>query len=146
MHSLPVSFGTKSQNMKRILIAGCALLAFAAANAQQKEGKVTYERTVQMEVRFAGMNEEMQRMIPRSRTDKFELDFSNNHSIWRQAAEPDNNEDVIGGEGGFQIRTVAFGVDDVVYTNFETAKRVEQREMFDKKFLIDDSVRGLKWK
>jgi GLPGLI family protein len=132
--------------MKRILIAGCALLAFAAANAQQKEGKVTYERTIQMEVRFAGMNEEMQRMIPRSRTDKFELDFSNNHSLWRQLAEPEPDE-VIGGEGGgFQIRMASFGADDVVYTNFETAKRVEQREMFDKKFLIDDSVRGLKWK
>jgi GLPGLI family protein len=41
---------------------------------------------------------------------------------------------------------VVAGSDDVLYTNFETSKRVELREMFDKKFLIDDSIRPLKWK
>lgn len=132
--------------MKRILIAGCALFAMVTANAQQKEGKVTFERVMQMQVSFSGMNEEMQRMIPRSRTDKFELDFSNNHSVWRQLAETDQDE-MVGGEGsGFQIRVSSFGADDVVYTNFETARRVEQRDLFDKKFIIDDSVRALKWK
>jgi GLPGLI family protein len=146
LHSLPFSFGTKSQTMKRILIAGYALFAIVAVHAQQKEGKVTYERTMQMEMRFAGINEEMQRMIPRSMTHKFELDFSNKHSVWRQATEPET-DDVIGGEGGgFQVRMSSFGGDDIVYTNFEKGKRIEQREMFDKKFIVDDSVRALKWK
>lgn len=132
--------------MKRILIAGCALLVLGAADAQQKEGKVIYERTVQMQISFQGMTEEMQRMIPRTRTDKFELTFGNNQSLWR-AAESDNQDDMVSSEnGGMQVRMVTAGGSDVVYNNFGTSKRVESREMFDKKFLVDDSIRQGKWK
>lgn len=134
--------------MKKIFIGCSALYVLGLANAQQKEGTVIYERTVQMQVSFSGMNEEMQRMIPRSRTDKFELSFANNQSLWK-AAEPDNEDDVMsgGGEGGgFQIRMVAQGANDVLHNNFETGKRTEQREMMDKKFIVDDSIRKLKWK
>jgi GLPGLI family protein len=144
------SFGIKSfkrQHMKRILTMTGALLMIVLVHAQQKEGKVIYDRTVQMQVSFAGMNEEMQRMIPKSRTDKFELSFGNNQSLWRQAEQEDDGETSFGGEGGgMQIRMVAGGSNDVVYNNFETGKKVEKREMFDKTFIIDDSTRPLKWK
>jgi GLPGLI family protein len=133
-------------HMKKILIAGGLLFILNLAQAQQKEGKIVYERVSQMQITFSGMNEEMQRMIPRSRTDKFELTFGNNQSLWK-SAEPDNEDETMGGEGnGFQVRMVAAGSNDVLYNNFETGKRVELREMFDKKFIIDDSIRPLKWK
>lgn len=139
---------TKIINMKRIVTIACGMLAIVAVNAQQKQGKVTYERVSQMQVQFSGMNEEMQRMIPKSRTDKFELTFGNNQSLWK-SAEQEGDDDMIsgGGEGGgFQIRMVAAGGNDVVYCNFETSKTVERRELMDKTFIIDDSLRPLKWK
>lgn len=130
-------------------MAGCAFLAVSLAQAQQKEGKVIYERVSQMQITFSGnLTEEMQRMIPRSRTDKFELTFGNNQALWK-SAEPDNEDEMMsgGGEGStFQIRTMTPGGSDVLYTNLETGKRTEQREMFDKKYIVDDSVRPLKWK
>lgn len=132
--------------MKRIWIAGCALLALAQANAQQKEGKVIYERTVQMQVTFQGMTDEMQRMIPKSRTDRFELTFGNNQSLWK-AAETDNRDDMAGSDdGGMQVRVVSAGSSDVVFSDFGASRRVESRELFDKKFLVDDSIRQGKWK
>lgn len=132
--------------MKIILFGGLCLLAFSA-RAQQKEGKVIYERTMQMQVAFAGMNEEMQRMIPRSRTDRFELSFANNQSLYKQAEQDPEEETVFGDEGGgVQLRMVTAGANDVIYNNFETARRVEQREIMDKKFIINDSIRPLKWK
>jgi GLPGLI family protein len=134
--------------MKKILIAGLALLTIIRVSAQQKEGKVTYERTTQMTVNFPGMNEEMQRSIPKSRTDKFELTFANNQSIWK-AAETENTDDdhsFSSDGGGMQVRMVVAGSNDVMYNNFDTKKRVELREMMDKKFIIDDSIRSLKWK
>ena len=135
--------------MKRIVTIACGMLAIVAVNAQQKQGKVIYERVSQMQVRMQGMNEEMERMIPKSRTDKFELTFGNNQSLWK-AAEQEGEDDVIsggGGEGGqFQIRMVAAGGNDVVYCNFETSKTVERRELMDKTFIIDDSLRPMKWK
>jgi GLPGLI family protein len=131
--------------MKKILTAICAILSVMLVTAQQKEGKVTYSRTVQMQISFAGMNDEMQRMIPKSRTDMYELNFGNNQSLWK-AAEQDQ-EDNFGSEGGgLQIRTIVAGANDVLYNNFETGIKVEQRELMDKKFIVDDSIRPLKWK
>ena len=132
--------------MKPIVALGCLVLS-VGVQAQQKEGRVTYESTVQMQVNFGGMNEEMQRMIPRSRTDKFELNFANNQSIYKQAEQEQEDDSHMGGDnGGVQIRMVSQGSNDIIYNNFETGKRTEQREIMDKKFLIGDSIRPLKWK
>jgi len=96
-----------------------ALLSLYIVRAQQKEGKVTYQRVLQIQVSFPGMSEEMQRMIPKNRTDKFELNFANNQSIWRQA-EQDDDETALGGDGGgMQIRMAVAGSNDVLYDNFE---------------------------
>ena len=65
----------------------------AAVSAQMKQGTITYDRTVQMTMQFAGagMPEGMQQSIPQSRTDKYELIFANNQSIWRNAAQDDDD-------------------------------------------------------
>jgi GLPGLI family protein len=136
--------------MKKILIAGCAFLTATLAQSQQKEGKVTYERTMQMQIRIndSHMNEEMQNMLPKQRKDNFDLVFGNNQSLWKQG-EQENEGDASSFSsegGGMQIRMIGGGTDDVLYNNFETHKRTEQREFFDKKFIIDDSIRPLKWK
>ncbi len=132
--------------MKNNLIAACCLcLAAFAASAQQKEGTIIYDRTVQLQIRMQGMNEEMERNIPKTRTDKFELVFGNNQSLWKQA-EQENQDDGNSDGGGMQMRMVIAGSDDVLYTNFDEEKSVELRELFDKKFIVDDSIRPLKWK
>lgn len=134
--------------MKKILIAGCSLLLLTIAKAQQKEGRITYERTVQLQIQFSGAGDGMEHMLPRSRTDKFELTFGNSQTLWRQA-EPDNIDEGGGSfsnEGGMQIRMVAAGSSDVLFTDLDTKKRIEYREMFDKKFIVDDSIQPLKWK
>jgi GLPGLI family protein len=130
---------------KNLIVACCSFLIVFAAAAQQKEGKVIYERTSQLQIRFAGMNDEMERQIPKTRTDKFELTFGNNQSLWKQA-EQENQDDGNFGGGGMQINVIAAGSDDVLYTNFDAAKKTELRVIFDKKFIVDDSIHPLKWK
>lgn len=133
--------------MKKMIMFIGAVMFNCLVFAQQKQGKIIYERTVQMQISFQGMNEEMQQMIPRSRTELFELTFGNNQSLWKQL--PHQNEDEVFGDaggGGMQFRMVVAGSNNVLYTNFETGKRVEQRELFDKNFIVDDSIRPLKWK
>jgi GLPGLI family protein len=135
--------------MKKILIASCALLAVTMVMAQQKEGKVTYDRTVQLQISFPGMSEEMQQQIPRTRTEHFELHFANNQSVWKQEQANDDG-DFVGdpgeGGGGIQFRFSSQGSNDILFNDFNKSRRVESREMMDKKFLIDDSIRPLKWK
>lgn len=117
-----------------------------------KEGKVIYERTIQMQIRFEGMDEEMSRRMPRSRTDNFELLFSGGQSLWQQL--PDINEEantMAGtGPGGGGQQVIMFrggpGAGGVTYHHFDEGKRVEQQELNSKNYLITDSIRKLQWK
>jgi GLPGLI family protein len=138
--------------MKKILLAVPGFFILTITEAQQKQGKVVYELTTQVnmqihsgddEVSLDVENENGQNMLRRFRTDKFELTFGNNQSLWIQADETiDDNPD--GGEFGFMM----FGPDQsqIVFHDFNVAKRIEQREIFDKKFIITDSIEKLSWK
>lgn len=132
--------------MKKIWIAGCAVLTTMLVQAQQKEGKVTYQRVMQMQIQLSDGGEAMQHMLPKTRTEQFELTFGNNQSLWKQAEREMEDGGGEWNSGGMQIRMIGAGTDDVLYYNLENKTSVEQREMFEKKFIIDDSVRPLKWK
>jgi len=131
--------------MKYSLLILLGFIAFYPLQAQQKQGKVVYDRTVKLQLSFAGMPGGMEQQMPSSRTDKFELSFANNQSLWKQA-ESDNNEDNVFGGDGAQIRMVVAGNDDVLFCDLDEGKRIEKRELFDKTFIIDDTLTKLKWK
>jgi GLPGLI family protein len=131
--------------MNKISFTFVTICISLATVAQQKEGKVIYQRTMQIQINLNGAgNSAMQQMLPKSRTDKFELTFGNNQSIWKHIDEDDNSEEING--GGMQIRMMAPGQNDIVFNDFNNAKRIEQREMFDKNFIVTDSIRKLNWK
>jgi len=98
-----------------------------------------------MQIRMNDMPGGMESQIPRTRTDKFELVFGNNQSLWKGAEQDNDNDNIVVGEG-MQIRVAVPGTDDILYSNFTTATNVEERDVMDKKFLIADSIRPFKWK
>jgi len=130
--------------MKFTLLSAVCLLAITAVQAQQKEGKVIYERTTQMQLRLADAGETAQD-IPRTRVDRFELNFANGQMTLRTVEEPFADEPVNAG-GGMMIRTVGAGADDIVFCDFTKSKKLEQRDFLDKKFLITDSIKRGNWK
>ncbi len=130
--------------MKKITLIALLLSFYVFASAQQKEGKVIYERTTTISISFSGADQRMASMIPKSRTEKMELNFSNSQSIWKQLPEEIENEPNAMG-GGMQIR-FSGGTDNVLFYNLNEGTSVEKRELFDKTFIIDDSVRKMKWK
>ena len=137
------SFDLKSKSMRKTVLACMWLLFVTLLWGQQKEGTVVYERTMQMQLRINDDNA-IEQMLPKTRTDKFELTFGNNQSLWKHADDDDNNEEF--GGGGMQIRMVGPGQNDVLFCDFNIARGVEQRELFDKKFVVEDSLHKLNWK
>lgn len=131
--------------MKKLLPAAISIFVASFLNAQEKEGKVTYERVSQVQIQINDGPDGLAHQLPRTRTDKFELIFGNEQSLWKAAEQENDNENITSGDG-MQIRMIVAGSDDVLYTNFATGKRVEKRELFDKKFIIDDSIGSMKWK
>src|SRR5258706_9709609 len=103
--------------MKKILTVVCTFLAVGLVQAQQKQGIVTYERVVQLQIQISGDDEALQNMLPKTRKDNFELVFGNNQSVWKQAEK--EMEDDGGGlnNSGMQIRMIGSGTDDILYNN-----------------------------
>jgi GLPGLI family protein len=129
--------------MKKLSIFIISFLLSSSLFSQQIAGKVIYLRTMQMQIQIND-NDELQRVLPKSRTDKFELTYGNNQSLWKHIDEEDNTDEVRG--NGMEIRMVAPGQNDIVFFDFNNARKVEQREIMDRKFLVVDSIRKLNWK
>jgi len=136
--------------MKKVWIGCLAMICMQAASAQQTQGKVIYERTMEMQVRFSGMSEAIQQQIPRTRTDKLEIIFANNQSVRRQLPAEETDEQAFnnatGGGPGMSIRIMAAGQDDVTFSDYAKGTITDQQDLGTKKYLVADSIRKLNWK
>ncbi|HEV8083431.1 MAG TPA: GLPGLI family protein [Chitinophagaceae bacterium] len=127
--------------MKKKIFGMIAIMLFQAAGAQIKEGKIIYEQKIDMHRRM--QDEQMKAMIPQFRTSKYELNFADNQSIYKiQEEEPDISENT--GHGNVMMKFA--GANAEYYKNFSTQKQVEKRELADKDYVIEDSLRHISWK
>ena len=132
--------------MKRLLIASAMLIAIPTL-AQIKEGRIVFERTMQLNIRIDDDNPAMQNMIPKERKDKFELLFIDGKSLWQPIEEEaQSDETAFSDGGGMRMVFRVPGANDVVFHNITESKKVEQRELADKNYIISDSIRKLNWK
>ena len=126
--------------MKKLVIASFMLIAFSA-QGQMKEGKVVYEQTMQM-----GRIEdpEIAARLPKERKENFELIFGNNQSLWQVLPNTEGTDNNTVSGPGFVIRMA--GNNDITYFDFTKGRRIDQREMFDREFIVEDTIMKLKWK
>ena len=136
--------------MKKIQLVLGMLIALTSvstfATAQMKEGKISYERKINMHRNLP--DPQMKSMVPEFRTDKFELIFNESVSLFRsvvddEAPDPFANA---GGGGGGGMR-MAFRMPTAnTYTDLAKQTQYEERAFFEKEFLIIDSLKQYKWK
>ncbi|HEY1165206.1 MAG TPA: GLPGLI family protein [Chitinophaga sp.] len=129
--------------MKRTILTLSMGLALFAANGQQKQGRVLYERTVQMRRDPDGMDQ----MIPPMRKDKLEVLFGNDQSLLRPVKDDAQDEMTAEGDGGGRhVFLMIDGNSDLTYVNFATDRIVEEREFGARNYIVADSIRKLNWK
>ena len=136
--------------MKKIQLVFGLLIALTSistkATAQMKEGKISYERKINMHRNLP--DPQMKSMIPEFRTDKFELIFNESVSLFRSVVDeeaPDPFANAGGGGGGgmrFNFRMPSANT----FTDLAKQMQYEGREFFEKEFLIVDSLKQYKWK
>ncbi len=133
--------------MKRLLIAS-AMFITVPSLAQVKEGKILYERTMQLQIRINDDNPALQNMIPKERKDKFELLFGDGKSLWQPVEDDNQSDEMSFGDSGGGMRMVFRmpGSDDITFHNIAETKKVEQRELGGKSYIIADSIKKLSWK
>ena len=110
--------------------------------SQIKQGKITYERKSQLQIQVN--DPAFSNMLPKERKDKFELLFADNKTLWRATEE--QPEEMNFDNGGAQIRIMTPGSNDVLYSDLNSGKKVEQREVMTKSFTIEDSIKRYNWK
>lgn len=104
-----------------------------------------YERTVQMPAPPADMPSEIRQQLPRSRTAQYELLFTPEHSLWQYLPNAAADDQSTFSSGGMVIRIAGAG-NEVTYVNFAQAMRTDQREMFEKNFVVTDTLTKVPWK
>lgn len=133
--------------MKRILFSALITLALTPAMAQQGEGKITYEQKINVHKRMPPEAEQFKAMVPEFQTNIMELTFTPTTSMYK-AAKTQGDELPSTDAGGGGMRTFRFGGADnaEVFRDYENETLVESRELGPKRYLIEDTLRPLKWK
>ncbi len=137
--------------MKRIiLLLGIIVSLVAGVNvlsAQSSEGVINYEVKINMHRRIPKERENMKAMIPEFGTEKQQLFFNGNESLYKNVEE-DSEEDMAstpgGGGGGMTIRLNSPKIH--IYLDNATQMRLSQQEFMGKEFLVSDTMKISPWK
>ncbi len=132
--------------MKKTVIAITALLVTLSSQAQVKEGKVIYERKVNMHKRLGPESESMKNMIPEFNTSKMQLFFVADASLFKAIPEAEDVRETADDQGERVVMRFGGGGDNENYKNYTTQKMIELRELGPKKYIIEDSLRKQNWK
>lgn len=131
--------------MKKYLLVAVLFTSVNLVQAQMKEGTIVYERKIDVHRRME--DDQMKAMIPQFRTDRHELLFKENETLYRGMQEEDA-PDPFANSGGPGAMIIRFGPGDggVIYRNYGNAKHEEQTELEDKTYIIDDTIKQQPWK
>ena len=131
--------------MKRVQVLVGLLMVTVTMTAQITEGRIVYERKVNMHKGLSAESQSMKNMIPEFSVSKVELLFKGDETIFRQLPE-ENDIRESAGENGERMIIRMGGGENEIYMNHSTGKLVELRELGPRKYIIEDSIRLMNWK
>lgn len=131
--------------MRKYFLAAFLFVSFFA-NAQIKKGTIIYERKV--DVYRHMQDEQMKAMVPQFQTSKSELIFNDNVCVYKPLPEDNAPDPFDNNSGGARMVIRIGGPSDnaVMYRNYSNQKFLEQTELDDKDYIIDDTIQPQAWK
>lgn len=127
--------------MKKIIVILSIFLTVKQLSAQPiflSKGKIEFEKRTNVWADLKGsFAEEIKKTIPQYKTSYFDLIFDNDKAIYKPGRESTD-------------KAVTFfnlpANENIVYSNFATDQSIAQKNVFEKTFLILDSLRHAEWK
>lgn len=110
--------------------------------AQNPEGVITYEITVNNHRNIPADQEGRKAMIPQYRTFKQQLFFNTNESMYKPLIEEEDDQPQGDGGGRFRVRFQG----STNYFDQTTGIMLSQMDMMGKKYLITDTLKPAPWK
>ncbi len=117
----------------------CLMLQLSAQPQFILTGKVEYEKKVNMHKKMGNGNwaDEMKSKLPQFRTSYFDMFFNQNESVYKAGREVEDKYKAMWGE---------CLMDDIVYNNYDSLKTTTQKQVFEKTYLLQDSLVNIEWK
>lgn len=101
-------------------------------------GKIEFERRINIWATLKGeFAEQLKKSTPQYKTDYFNYEFQKNQSIYKPGRESDSKVAFFG---------AAPANDNIVFSNFANGQSVSQKNVYEKTYLIEDSLRSATWK
>jgi GLPGLI family protein len=136
--------------MKKLFLAVAVFMVGIAADAQQKEGTITYQRKTNT-WKFV-TNEQFRANVPEFQTANYVLYFNDSSSLYKIILDDNAPEPFAGSEGGGGGRRFfggfggGFGGDGDLYKDLNTGLSTQATELGGKNFLIIDTIKKAPWK
>ena len=127
--------------MKKILILSSFLCTFLSVFGQNAEGIITFEEKMNLHRRIT--DEAMKARVPEFRSNNMQLVFRGDECIYK-AIEEEEDAEMSPDGGAVRMRFRRPNVE--IYRNYASNKRIELREMGDKKYLIETDMKQPAWK
>lgn len=132
--------------MKKIIFLITILTGFIKADAQHTmQGKIEFERRTNIHRTIDQMDEEnkrwiekMRSQIPKHSVHYFDYAFNTKHSVYKPGRESEQTTKL-----WFAQSPAA---ENIVYTDYATGKVTAEKQIFEERFLVKDSMREIKWK
>lgn len=127
--------------MKKIYFLSLALAFVISGSAQTQfisKAKIEFERRTNQWAELKGsFAEQIKKSIPQFKSSFFDYEFDNNKSIYKPGRQTDDKGSSFFGSPSS---------DNEVYSDYNTGKYIAHKKVFDKSFLIEDSLRKAVWK
>jgi GLPGLI family protein len=131
--------------MKKIILLHIILLsAFGLKGQYTNQGKIEYEKKVNIKRVMDDMDEDDKRWLekfsaqmPKFNTTYFDMYFTPTKTIYKPGRENDNNSKMWFAN--------APANENIVYTDFKTGIVKANKLVYEEKFLVQDSLRKMKW-
>lgn len=134
--------------MKLLGIIVCSIL-MGTVMAQQREGVIYYQETIQLDIDLAGiegLTDEMKALFPSEQSVKMQLKFTPNASLYTNAKdESDESVDYKGEEEKVQVMVQVTVPEHAYYNDLVAEEVIESKDLLGKKFLITGGKK-MKWK
>jgi len=134
----------------KYLITTISIALTLSASAQTSDGKIVYERVINMHKRMPPEAEQFKAMVPEFQRSKMMLMYNDHQSLYKAIPNPEDQMPEASQPGGGDGRRFNFrmgGMDNSeTFRDYNTQQMIESRELGPKMYLIEDSLQQLKWK
>lgn len=102
------------------------------------KGKIEFERRTNVWADLKGsFADQIKKSIPQFKSDYFNFEFDGDKSIYKPGRESDTKTSSFFGSPA---------TDNEIYSDYNNGKYIAHKNVFEKSFLIEDSLRNAKWK